>query len=428
MTIPGARRLLVVAGLTLALLLAACGGDDSSSAPNSTAAPAIETVPLPSSLVQVAKDVAQLRGLPVVEGVKMGFVPRASVPALLDQLLSDEDRAQFTQTTTLYRLLGHFRPDEDYLSVYRQLGSESVAGLYSPPGKTLWVVQPGDAPPNLDNLPRETRSTLAHELVHATQDAAFNLETLSGHGDLDATLALTCLIEGDAVTHQSLYEAKYLASLESGRNALLAGFIADIPPSLNREFFFPYTTCAEWVRSIRDSGGTAAIDALFRDPPKSTALILHPERGSNWQPEAVTLPDLLPGLGSGWKRESGGTFGEFQVRNYLQLRLPGLRASTAAAGWAGDRYDVYAHDNDSVAVFRLVFADDTEATEFRAAQDELLGATGAKATTVAAGVTLASRPDGNTTARRSNAGREVFFAIGSSADAARRAISLLGGG
>ena len=139
------------------------------------------------------------------------------------------------------------------------------------------------------------------------------------------------------------------------------------------------------------------------------------------------MPDLSPGLGSGWKRESGGTFGEFQARNYLQLRLPGLRASTAAAGWAGDRYDVYAHDDDSVAVFRLVFADDTQATEFRAAQNELLGATGAKVS-AGGGMTLASRPDGNTTARRSNAGRQVFFAIGSSADAARRAISLLGGG
>ena len=424
-----ARRVGLALGLALAVVLASCGGDGNQPAPPTKAAP--ETVlsgPLPPSLVQVAKDVAQLRGLPAPDGLQMGFVPRANVPALLDRLLSDDDRAKFAQTTTLYRLLGHFRPDEDYLSIYRQLGAESAAGLYSPPDKTLWIVQQGDAPPDLNSLSREAKSTLAHELVHATQDAAFDLEALSGNGDLDATLALTCLIEGDAVAHQGLYAAKYLASTGSGAGAdLLAGFVSDIPPSLNREFFFPYTTCADWVQSARESGGTAAINALFRNPPKSTALVLHPERGLNWRPSAVSLPDLAHALGSGWKRESGGTLGEFQLRNYLQLRLPGLRSSIVAAGWAGDRYDVYSQGQESVAVFRVAFDDETKAAGFRAAQDDLLSAAGAKAT-LTGGVSVASRADGNTTARLSGSGREVIFAIGSNADVSRRALIIVGGG
>lgn len=236
------------------------------------------------------------------------------------------------------------------------------------------------------------------------------------------------MVEGDAVVHQGLYEARYLASPQSGTPAALpASFTADIPPSLSREFFFPYTTCADWVRSIRDSGGTAAIDALFREPPASTAIVLHPERGPTWRAETVPLPDLAGVLGGGWKRESGGTFGEFQVRNYLQLRLPGLRAATAAAGWAGDRYDVYTRENESVAVFRLIFEDEAQAAEFRAAQDELLSASGAKGS-AGGGMSVASRADGNTTARLATPGREVSFAIGSNAAIARRAAGLLGGG
>jgi len=420
------RRLGLSIGLTLALLIGSCGGGAREPASPASTVPAdIQTTPLPPAFVQVAKDVAGLRGLPTPERVRMGFVPRVEVPALLDRLLSDDDRARFAQTTTLYRLLGHLRPDEDYLSIYRQLGAESVVGLYSPPDKTLWIVQQGTAPPDVESLSREVKSTLAHELVHAAQDAAFDLERLSGGGDLDATLALSCLIEGDAVTHQGLYAAKYLAATETApRSNLLAGFAADIPPSLNREFFFPYTTCVEWVRSIRETGGTAAIDALFRNPPKSTALVLHPERGPGWQPDAVSLPDMAAPLGSGWRHESGGTFGEFQLRNYLQLRLPGLRSSILAAGWMGDRYDVYSHRDDAVAVFRIVFADEAKAAAFGAAQDELLGATGAKVTSTM-GLTVASRADGNTTVRLPNAGREVLFAIGSNAEAAQRAVALL---
>ncbi len=417
-----------VLALAVAALASGCGGGDNNGPAASPTLGDIQAVALPPALVQVAEDVAQLRGLPPAEGTKLGFVRRADVPALLDKLLSDEDRTRFSQTTTLYRLLGHFRADEDYLSVYRQLGTESVAGLYSPPDKTLWVVQQGDSPPDVTTLSRETKSTLAHEFVHATQDAAFNLDAMPGEGDLDASLALTCLVEGDAVVHQSLYEAKYLSTGGvGGPKVLLAGLTADIPPSLNREFFFPYTTCADWMRTIRDSGGTAAIDALFRNLPGSTAAVLHPERGARWRPEAVALPELASGLGGGWKRESGGTFGEFEVRNYLQLRLPGLPAATAAAGWAGDHYDVYTHGDESVAVFRLAFSDEAQAAEFRSAQDQLLKAAGAKASTTD-GMTVATRSDGNTTARLSSAGREVVFAIGSNVDAAKRALQLLSGG
>lgn len=421
------RRIAGLVFLGAVLLTASCGGSGAPVRPTSPPTVTdLQTTPLPPSLVKVAEDVARLRGLPPPLGVRFGFVPRSAVPALIDRLLSDEERARFAERTTLYRLLGHFRSDEDYLSVYRQLGRSSVAGLYSPRERTLWVVQDGNAPPNLDTLPRETMSALAHELVHATQDAAFNLKTLGAGAGLDASLALSCLIEGDAVTHQGLYEAKYLLEA-GGRGPVVATYPADLPPSLSREFFFPYTTCAEWARSIREAGGTAAVDALFRSPPTSTAVVLHPERGQDWRPAEVRLPDLARGLGGGWKRESGGTFGEFEVRNYLQLRLPGLQASTAAAGWQGDRYDVYTQNNEQVAVFRLVFSDANQAGQFRAAQDALLRATGAAAT-VASGVLIASRPDGNTTARLETSGREVLFAIGSSAGLAGRAIRLLGGG
>jgi hypothetical protein len=78
----------------------------------------------------------------------------------------------------------------------------------------------------------------------------------------------------------------------------------------------------------------------------------------------MDLPDLAATLGPGWVRESGGTFGEFQLRNYIQLGLTGSRAAQAAAGWTGDHYDVYASRSESGAAFVIRFSTHSEADQF----------------------------------------------------------------
>jgi hypothetical protein len=126
-----------------------------------------------------------------------------------------------------------------------------------------------------------------------------------------------------------------------------------IPAPIERELRFPYTTGAEWIAGIKATGGTTAIDELLREPPSSTAVILHPDRGVDWQPEQLTLPRLDSAMGQDVTRESGGTLGEFHWQNLLRIQLPGLPSAQAAAGWLGDRYDVYIDGEDSVAVFSV---------------------------------------------------------------------------
>jgi hypothetical protein len=148
---------------------------------------------------------------------------------------------------------------------------------------------------------------------------------------------------------------------------------------------------------------------------------------NGFKPADVKLPDLSGGLGNGWKRQSGGQLGEFELRNYLQLRLAGLPASEAAAGWSGDHYDVYVDGNQSVAVFRAKFSDGAEAAQFATAQSGFLKAAGAHQSADGA-VTLDETNDGNTTARLAVNGDEVVFAIGSSKELADKALKVLGGG
>lgn len=387
-----------------------------------------ETRPLTPELRQMLDEIAELRGLEPPPALEAGTVSRLDVTALLDRQLTDADRQWFAQTTTLYRLLGHLGPDEDYLSVFRAFGQGAIIGLYSPAENRLWVVQ-REPEIDLGAMSPAERSALAHELVHAIQDYHFPLDELSEltAANLDWGMAATSVIEGDAVTHQGLWDGRQVA-LPGGTRLVLSGVLSasSTPPSIERELRFPYTTGAEWVNIVRSQEGTSAIDRYLAGEPLSTAHILHPElREAGWQPEAVTLPDLVPALGNGWKRESGGTLGEFHLRNYLELRLTALPAVTAAAGWRGDRYDVYVNRADSVAVSRVRFANAGEAAEFTTAQRELLTSAGATPAASPSGV-VAELKDGRTTIQLGSPDpAEVLFVVGSSREVAERAAAAI---
>lgn len=422
------RRVLFGAAASLALLFAACsssGGGD-----RAAVTPTMTPQPLPSQLQVVLDRVAELRGLSAPTNLRAEFVSRSDLPALLDSLITGDDRRWFEQTTRLYRLLGHLRNDQDYLSVYQAFGGGLVLGLYSPPDDTLWVVHNDGQQIDLDHLPADLEETLAHEFVHAVDDAHFDLTAtdLRLEDNLDVSLAWTAVVEGNAVAHEDRYRDKYLA-LPGGR-ALLASVaqIGDVPPSIVRELYFPYQAGADWIRVEREANGTRRIDQWLADPPAGTAYILHPELLENgWAPEQVTLPDLAPALGDGWSRESGGTFGEFNLRNYLQLQAPASQSVIAAAGWAGDAYAVYANGDASVAAFRLHFASEGDAREFAEAHRAMLE--GARATFAdAGGVTYATHRDGDVVATLPPSGTDVLFVLATDRSLAERAISALQNG
>ena len=439
-----------LAGLALALVLvpalAACSGKtlaDPSPGPDATstattgatATPTPAGTPgseLPPSLRQVLADAATARNLPPPSTLKAELVARSRLPALLESLLTDEDRRWFAQTTTLYRLLGHLRKDQDYLTVWQSFGSDSIIGLYSPIHDQLWVVHDDGATIDFDNLPRQEKETLAHELIHAIQDYNFRLDEVyeSIVDDLDRNLAWTAVVEGDAVTHEAAYAKRFMSlASPSGRALLLANFAqsSDVPPSIARDIYFPYTTGAAWIRAVVQEHGTTKVGEMLANPPRGTAFVLHPDLlDSGWQPEDVHLPAIEAALGSGWRKESGGQWGEFGIQNYLRLRIRSLDAVTAATGWAGDHYNVYVNGGQSAAVFRVKFASASDANEFASAQQNLLKDSRAVFSAQGA-INLARTSDGNVTATIAPSGSEVVFAIGSSQDVALLAMQAIAG-
>ncbi|MEO8539405.1 MAG: hypothetical protein ABI577_06650 [bacterium] len=401
-------------------LLSACnnGGDDSPLAK-----------PITPELQQVLEQVAALRQLPAPIGLKVGAISRDDVPSALERTLTAEDGISFEHLTTLYRLLGHLGPDEDYRGAYLAFAGGNVIGFYSPRDKEFFVVTSGGSV-ELSALDKQERSTVAHELTHAVQDGNFDLEATINRtrDDLDWSLALSSVIEGDAVNIEGSWTREH-AYLPQPNRAFLASLSAtqSVPVSIEREFRFPYTTGAEWVSIVRSTRGNEAINGVLKGRRLTTAELIHPDLyDSGFSPDQIVLPDISHALGGGWKHESGGAFGEFQLRNYLQLKLTALPATVAATGWRADRYDAYRDGSSAAAVFRVRFATAADAQEFVSAQDTLFANSNARVD--ASTSTVAGFPDGRTTIRAQVAGADVLFVIGSSRTIAESAFKALAGG
>lgn len=403
-------------------------GDAATPTPGTSGATATPQ-PLPPELRQMLEDVAALRQLPAPPTLDTYVIHRSELSETLEGLITEDDLAWFHNTTTLYRLLGHFRDDQDYYSIYTSFGAQAILGFYAPDRDALWVVTDGDPAMGFDNLTTSELETLAHEFLHAIQDYNFDLDEVyrSISDNLDRDLAWTAIVEGDAVVHESLYSQRYLARSFGGRLFLLGDVAAaqEVPPSIIRELYMPYTTGADTVQRFIRSAGVEAVDVLLAEPPGGTTLILHPALlGTGWAPEPVVLPDISAALGPGWERESGGSLGEFHLHNYLRLELSSSRATAAADGWAGDRYDVYVRDGQSVAVFRVRFADDGEAAEFAAAHDDFIDRRGTDDRTEG-GFRIVTLTSAKSLVIAPREGREVLFVIGSTESIARAAMSAI---
>ncbi len=171
----------------------------------------------------------------------------------------------------------------------REAPDEHVAGWYDTATRSLVVVPERSA--------RFRRGTLLHELVHALQDQRFDLAALHERvkDDTDASHALDALVEGEAmlaVVELMDYDFSAHARLPERGPVDEALF----------EKLFDYGDGSRFVARVRERGGWAAVDALFRDPPGGSVAILRPDRDPHAVPEPLgVLP--VPGTPLGVGRQ-----------------------------------------------------------------------------------------------------------------------------
>lgn len=264
-----------------------------------------------------------------------------------------------------------------------------VAGAYDPETKRIVLV--GDLEGGAADDP-----SLAHEMVHALDDAHFDLVSIraDAKGNTDRALAVLALIEGSAmastfdVVLSEIYDdvngwlggtqvSRAIDDLESDfgllartRDKRAREILRATPAYLRERIVFPYARGLAFARALRGRRGTASINAAFRDPPRSTEQVLHPSKLADRRDDPVIIALETGWLGGAVVHED--TLGELGIRQALRNGLGEGRARDAAEGWGGDRYRVVEDAGVDVLLWHTEWDDEREAREFAKLADEWL--------------------------------------------------------
>ncbi len=272
---------------------------------------------------------------------------------------------------TLYAMLGLLPRGTDLREVSASIFGQGVAGYYDPRSKRLKIVKgAGTANRVLDEM------VVAHELDHALEDQAIGLDLAASERSDDAGYAYKALVEGTATAIMYEYVGRYFDS-GVALGGLLGGSFAGtgtdgLPPFVTAGLIFPYLAGQRFVADLYRRAGNrwTLVDLAERTrPPTTTEQILHPEK---WIDAEPTLPVGTPTPpGRSWKRLTAGTFGEWQTGQLLGQ-------PSAAVGWGGDRYALYASGTQRRLIIRWRFdtgrARATFTTALHQTADDLTGA------------------------------------------------------
>jgi hypothetical protein len=325
--------------------------------------------PDPPVLRDIETQVMQIRGLTALSEPPLGVVDSAGMARLLsDEFDRDYLPADRESDQKLYVALGLLKSSENLVQIQLNLLASQVVGVYDPDTKSMIVL--GD-----HQFGAPEKVTYAHEFNHALQDQYFDLNGLAPKHPVsnDRSFAVHALVEGDAVLLQTLWGAANLSSQETGELARSGGgegaaALARAPLVIRTELIFPYLEGFNFVRqAYRQAGNSyAGIDELFRNPPTSTAQILHYDKyRAGWQPTDVPLPDVAGTLGPDWRTVGTGVLGELDTRIVLeQWGTDRLDAARVAAGWAGDRWQLVEKDGRTALAMRSTWDSPTAARAF----------------------------------------------------------------
>ena len=123
----------------------------------------------------------------------------------------------------------------------------------------------------------------------------------------------------------------------------------------------PYCKGAFLITEVYDKGGWAAVDALFKRPPESTELALHPEK--LLAPERDLPVRLNPLILKNKRLIAQAIVGERNLRIIFES-LSGVNQDKACTGWDGDLAQLFQEGDKQSLVWQSVWDSTRDAEEF----------------------------------------------------------------
>ena len=215
----------------------------------------------------------------------------------------------------------------------------NIGGMYNERTKELYALS------EYRKINRVNSLVIIHELRHSIQDQYFNLENVLGKlSDFDdRKLAVLAAVEGDA-TLVMVEFGGFIPEVLTSQNAdALMSFspisntsgLYNYPDILKHQLTMPYIEGLKFTYSILKKKKWKAVNRILTSPPMSSEQVLHPEK--------YLKKEMPRKIEIGYKPENytlyhSGVIGEF----YLGILIKGGGDFVdLAAGWGGDRFEIY---------------------------------------------------------------------------------------
>jgi hypothetical protein len=384
----GLGKILLLFTALISLLAASCGNKGSSrsniapaaSVPVTRSLPPLPERPLSAELratrARAMRESAELRGLEFKAEVGMteltGWEYGKRTTEMAETLGGEELRAM----GRLAAAGGVLPEGTDLPALAGSFTAISAGATYSPLDKQVLLVNK-----------TADRGLLIHEFTHALQDQHFDLMRLLvvRPYNFDRTEAVFAVIEGDAMNVQrraeegDAYARKSLEEITRQERERFSFYRKEagklFPPLLIETFSFRYRDGVRFVEEVRRKSGARGLNELFTRPPVSSEQILHPEK--YFQGESPREIGLDEGAfnSSGWRLVTSTPLGEIGVRGLLMAGATERDATSASAGWGGDRAFLFERAgggaaSSSLFVWKTLWDKPADAEEFFRAYNE----------------------------------------------------------
>lgn len=292
---------------------------------------------------------SKVRGLKTLNKVPCQVESKDTIRKFIVERISEEyGNERLEIEGQRFKSLKLIPKNSNYHKLITDLYESQVAGYYDNIAKRFvmasWLAASTQLP------------VAVHEQSHALQDQHFNLTNFLDYKKLtsDELLARSALVEGDAslVMYEQMLTSLGQPSLKNQanvnlyimQNVVATGLLAKDKPeiaNISQIMIFPYSAGLHFVHALLKKGGFAEIDKAYKNPPKSTSQILHPERYLNGEPEKVDFEKLKEKarslIGSDEELVEADSLGEFVFSLFLKnLGVPAFEANKIAEGLRGD--------------------------------------------------------------------------------------------
>jgi hypothetical protein len=316
---------------------------------------AFSQTPIFSQVDDILRALSGITGWKVQRTVPAEILSKDKFAKMVEEGVKDAEGNKETRAAeTALKMFGLVPPDFNLAQESGDLLAEQAAAFYDYKKKRLFVL---DSTKN-DN---EQLLALAHELAHAIADQQHPLRKFLGDADGDEqATARQAVIEGQATWLSWAYLSKKAGGRGEVPRALVdrladgAGASGDdfpvftqAPLYIRESLTFPYTEGMRFQDAVYRELGPAAFERVFREPPRSTQHIMHPETYlAGRMPTMPALPRLEEAAGKEarhFRILADGDVGEFDYGVLLRQYIGETEGREAASHWRGGVYRLYEH-------------------------------------------------------------------------------------